>query len=93
MIAVAMSGCNRGYSSEPPTPHDTWDVTCACMGPFPTLSDDDITFPATICAIDDGDIVVGSFGDSGGRVDVLPSVPGVGLSTAGVYVMRQPTIQ
>jgi len=38
------------------------------------------------------DVIVGSFGDAGGRVDVLPAIPGAGLSTGGVYVMRQPTI-
>jgi hypothetical protein len=38
------------------------------------------------------DVVVGSFGDAGGRVDILPAIPGTGLSTGGVYTIRQPTI-
>jgi len=38
------------------------------------------------------DIVVGSRFESGGRVDVLPSLTGVGLSPTSVYSFRQPTI-
>lgn len=38
------------------------------------------------------DVAVGSPTEGGGRVDIVPSIPGVGLSTSRRYFFRQPTI-
>jgi hypothetical protein len=96
MVSLAAAACNRGYP--PATTVPVFPIAAEqCFARSVFFSAGTASLGPAITAADvthDGlqDVVVGSFGVAGGRVDILPAIPGTGLSTGGVYTIRQPTI-